>query len=63
MVGLKRPIAPSLLGNLAILAQGKVVEEGNPMDLLAHGRHYATWVARRSGSRSETDGADPSPLS
>lgn len=47
LVGLRHPVPTDLLVSVVVLAHGRIVEDGNPADLLAHGRHYARWVERK----------------
>lgn len=48
VVGLRYPVPTDLLVSVVVLAHGRVVEDGNPADLLAHGRHYARWSERKT---------------
>ena len=52
VVGLRHPVPTDLLVSVVVLAHGRVVEDGNPADLLAHGRHYAKWVERKTGGNA-----------
>lgn len=43
IIGLRKPAPTEWLSSVAVLAHGRVVEDGRPVDLLAHGTHYARW--------------------
>lgn len=46
IIGLRKPAPTNWLSSVAVLAHGRVVEDGRPVDLLAHGTHYARWWER-----------------
>lgn len=53
IAGLKKPAPMELLSSVAVLAHGRVVEDGRPVDLLAHGTHYARWWERTRKTAGE----------
>lgn len=55
IVGLKKPVPTHLLVSVVVLAHGRVVEDGNPADLLAHGKHYARWASRARAAQDQAD--------
>ncbi len=56
LVGLRRPQRVDQLVSVVVLAHGQVVEDGSPLDLLTHGRHFARWFEKAGRAQESTEG-------